>query len=88
MLVYFIAINLNEYDEVDMSEVDQSLNGSVMTAGDEGHDVKKREKKSKAKGFAHVAEEVGELFCRVAVSDAKLSYGATKKEVINNTGNL
>ena len=79
---------MSEYDEIDMAEVDHSLSGGVVPVSDEGPDVKKRDKKNKAKGFAHVAEEVGELFCRVAVSDTKLSYEATKKEVINNTGNL
>ena len=44
--------------------------------------VRKRStKKIKAKGLSHVAEEVGDLFRKVAVSESKLSAGADKKEV-------
>ena len=52
----------------------------VSEEGDEL--VRKRStKKIKAKGLSHVAEEVGELFRKVAVSESKLSAGADKKEV-------
>ena len=56
----------------------------LALVSEEGGDelVRKRStKKIKAKGLSHVAEEVGELFRKVAVSESKLSAGADKKEV-------
>lgn len=67
---------MSEYDEIDTSEVEPHENESTK---DEV--IKKRSKKKRAKGLGHVADEIGEVFMRVAVSDTKLIAGAEKKEV-------
>lgn len=42
-------------------------------------------KKTTPKGLTHVADEVGEVFWKVAVSETKLTIGATEKQVLYGT---
>ena len=84
-----IDFSLNEYDNIDVGEVEPSLNtkssshGGVKEEEDEeeaADQVKRRRRQSvKVKGIARVADEVRELFLKVAVSDTKLVAGSNKE---------
>ena len=75
-------------DEVTSGTGNASSSGSSNLSSPEKKQVKKRSvKKRKAtKGLASVADDVGSMFLRVAVSEAKLMVGAEHKEVIYNGG--
>ena len=73
---------------VDLSVIHESYDNSRDTTPDDTDTMvlKKRgrgSKKTRAKGLTHVADEVGEIFWKMAVSETKLTIGATETQVLN-----
>ena len=73
-------------DFVDLSVIHENYNRSRDSTPDDADTMvlKRRGKgsKTKPKGLTHVADKVGEVFWNVAVSQTKLTIGATEKQVI------
>lgn len=70
-------------EEVASGGGNASSSSSSTLSSPEKKQVKKRstKKRKPTKGLASVADDVGSMFLRVAVSQAKLRIGAKHKEV-------
>lgn len=85
-----IDFSLSEYDNIDLGSVTDELGLDIKEKHKteeknheehEGDIVKRRRRESvKAKGIARVADEIRELFLKVAITDSK-PLGSKNKEV-------